>query len=1372
MSSMDNVNMKIDDWWLIPNNEEERKLEVTRSVTIKKYPAPKIINIKTIEIVNIHSIKKQKINYSIFKKPKPYVIAKRKFLCEFYQRPVLQRINNLPTTSNNNANNLIKDKKLDYKNDRIKICKGFVKSIVDRFSTNNNADDIKNNTIRKRTYGLGDNHQSPVNDHQSKIQRLIEPIIESNEELESPRLVEAFINTSSYKKTKIYDNTSSDDDFSDFKMLPQTPDDTFVIDTNNDELKISSSSDHTMTHSSDMITVKENIENINNKLSKIHDDKHDDDCLNDTVVVMNDSPEKNSSISNENNDQLMMKTIKIEEDSIVDEKEENISISNENNDQLMMKTIKIEENSVVDEQEELIVDIKTEINDEEVDVKEENENELITDIKTEITEEINSSFDNINWLDDSFDKMEKSFPAEIPDNQYWRFSSPIQQIYNREDSVSEVINSMNENLTPSKVIFSNKLRETNNSSKYYLDSNQMSLIYSLTPTANDDDDIDYDNIDDNNLTKEHFNCGRENCSGCLITSISNNHNFSNENIDNDYSDYLWDDIIKSNDNSTNDVINLNKTIDLFDNSIQSNTTNESGDINIDINLSNNNNIEYKNEPISPTDSIENDRCSTGGCSLFGSDLLELPHATFLEIQQSNDHVFHNDIVNSANEIIAGIDEREKIVKAESIVQSIVNNIESLNINSVETIVVENNSTVDDENFNNKTFDIDDDTDVIIVEEIIHHIIDKNDIINTKILTSMESIDLKKMKENTNAELKELSTNENNNNLNNLFDKDEENLSIDNEEIQEQDSGLATSPDDFINEVKLIVDDATNENAMRENLETIVSSCNEVEIIENFKNDNDKFKHYTNQMKIIANTSDINILDVSVIEGNLSTPTDTNLETCSESVKQFINRFKKIIDGDNCSNDNSLCQNLPSEENNNSNESNNTERSMEEISSSIEINLSVEKSVIAIEDSLDNETTNEQISSGDTDTKSDNSNEKINSTFKTFCMIQYETTNNQIDDNNNDNTVELYDDQDSMETSISSVKEDKLITLWDLNENERECNWNKIRSNEGIPSFINYEKIDDDVTLERTISIDDLNSKNFDDKSFKKQVQQDDSNDILYELIERKDSLEPIPEMNEDVADESMEDTENIDHSLEPIIEADEGTTNESSNDDIEDVRINSTSEFLSCNDDTTMYFETGNDSVANTLSPDGCYASCQTTNTGTQTVQSLKSESDDDQSSYDSLEKLSALKDKKYTLNFDDACDALNNINNSIKKCSNCKKLLTENTVDDSNENLINNVVVDDDDDQPIICSSCTMILSLDTQEFIRIESIVKSEEDIKLSYDNSLIKIDIPKYEDTSLYRIVSTCSFTDNMSTCSTSFDESFDLDEIICSIKMLFN
>ncbi|CAG5087544.1 Similar to hts: Protein hu-li tai shao (Drosophila melanogaster) [Cotesia congregata] len=252
-----------------------------------------------------------------------------------------------------------------------------------------------------------------------------------------------------------------------------------------------------------------------------------------------------------------------------------------------------------------------------------NEKNLITETES-ISPEL---IDNLEWFNEPLDSLESSFAKELNDSQPWRFSSPLVsgKKYQREDSMTEVIDSINVNLTPSKSMRSLNfhLPSSDASMKYNLNSSHMSVIYSLTPTAE---------IQDGEEGNEHIYCGKK-CPQCLILAPIE----SLSPTDHD-SFYIWDDPIAEDEEKEDNVVDLNKTIDLFDNSIEleANVTHESADF-------------------------------------------ELP-----EIKVEDEGEFHKDIETTVNEIIEGLEERATLIEANRLVDNVIDSA-CIEVNAVKSL---------------------------------------------------------------------------------------------------------------------------------------------------------------------------------------------------------------------------------------------------------------------------------------------------------------------------------------------------------------------------------------------------------------------------------------------------------------------------------------------------------------------------------------------------------------------------------------------------------------------------------------------------------------------------------------------------------------
>ena len=187
----------------------------------------------------------------------------------------------------------------------------------------------------------------------------------------------------------------------------------------------------------------------------------------------------------------------------------------------------------------------------------------------------------------------------------------------RQDSIVEVIYGMNGNITPSKIIMSN-LPDTDFSFKYSLDSTNMSLIYSLTPTPEDDSQCDDQRDEECTMCNENLSIDKPTSLHSSATSVHDED-----------SEFIWQDIFAN-------KKNINETIDLSPE------------------------IECASDIICDEDHESNN----------GSDILELPKSTILELKEINDESFKQDISKSADEILADLRDAEIFVCASNIVDEV------------------------------------------------------------------------------------------------------------------------------------------------------------------------------------------------------------------------------------------------------------------------------------------------------------------------------------------------------------------------------------------------------------------------------------------------------------------------------------------------------------------------------------------------------------------------------------------------------------------------------------------------------------------------------------------------------------------------------
>ncbi|XP_066586227.1 uncharacterized protein hts isoform X2 [Prorops nasuta] len=252
----------------------------------------------------------------------------------------------------------------------------------------------------------------------------------------------------------------------------------------------------------------------------------------------------------------------------------------------------------------------------------------------------------------------------------------------RQDSIVEVIDNIKTNI-PVSMIKVPALLNTDLSLKYNLDSTKMSLIYSLTPSSE--------------LETSHW----------VSTDTFNgldDSTFDNPSIQ---FDYTVDDNV-STDGSTRDEISDYIWCDLE-------TGTNFGDCkSVDCDLNN-------------SDHVESDNSSNQG-----SDILELPTSTVLQLKENNEEVFCNGINSTVNEIIDELYVREACVYVANIVDEILKNASQF---------LENKKVNKEEEFMDvKAAEVEDDGKLFVISEIIHHIIDQADFApksSSKLLNEVE-----------------------------------------------------------------------------------------------------------------------------------------------------------------------------------------------------------------------------------------------------------------------------------------------------------------------------------------------------------------------------------------------------------------------------------------------------------------------------------------------------------------------------------------------------------------------------------------------------------------------------------------------------------
>lgn len=174
------------------------------------------------------------------------------------------------------------------------------------------------------------------------------------------------------------------------------------------------------------------------------------------------------------------------------------------------------------------------------------------------------------------------------------------------DEIAKIVESIDRNITSSRTEL-DTLPDTNTCVKYNLNSTNMSLIYSLTPPAdvgheeNDNDDTSWDLATCRDLWD--------------LESLSDSFSYNSYEP---LADYIWIEPITANDSA-----NLQRPEE---------RGSSSGSSNLDL---------------EQLEQLERH-------SANGSDILELPRCTILELKDIDGEVFHNGINESANEIIADL----------------------------------------------------------------------------------------------------------------------------------------------------------------------------------------------------------------------------------------------------------------------------------------------------------------------------------------------------------------------------------------------------------------------------------------------------------------------------------------------------------------------------------------------------------------------------------------------------------------------------------------------------------------------------------------------------------------------------------------------
>lgn len=274
--------------------------------------------------------------------------------------------------------------------------------------------------------------------------------------------------------------------------------------------------------------------------------------------------------------------------------------------------------------------------------------------------------------------------------------------YFRLDSLAEVINSVKIDITPTKMLLS-MLPESNISSKYNLDSENMSIIYSLTPT-NESDDVAI-----KKKVKRMESCNTEDRS-----------------VHDEESDYMWVDLVTS--ETKQDGFGSNETIDLLDSSMESlnNVSDQGSDI-----------LEL------PYSTVKELR-ETEGAS-FNRDIRSVANQIIADL---GDIEMYAKASNFVDEILYDISclKLDRNYSEKELSDVVQEKLEALGVAKD----IANRLVSDLPCYEHKDAPSSND-EVIVVQEIVHHVIDN--LASSE--SSPDSYNWKRVKESTNSELKEM-----------------------------------------------------------------------------------------------------------------------------------------------------------------------------------------------------------------------------------------------------------------------------------------------------------------------------------------------------------------------------------------------------------------------------------------------------------------------------------------------------------------------------------------------------------------------------------------------------------------------------------------
>ena len=336
-------------------------------------------------------------------------------------------------------------------------------------------------------------------------------------------------------------------------------------------------------------------------------------------------------------------------------------------------------------------------------------------------------------LDFTFSEIDKNSDFNSTCNTSTSFFSDddlVMRRISRRDSIAEVVSSIDVNFKPTNKLIFDTLADTENSIKYNLDSQNMSLLYSITPP-----------YDIANSSKDTT----------IAEDISEDNETNSEDVVLEGNEDIW---INYSNTDAKENINLNKTVEL-----------------------------------SETSFVSNASCQMSVISNQGSDILELPSSTYLEVQKSSDELFHKNMSSSVNQLLAEIDDADIYAKAENFIDELIFDVNRLKLtrdisnyskSELHDLIQEKVSSVKyarktvkklvgnrpykdvDNSASSKVSNLSEESSMVesledgvyVIKELIYHVVDK-DSLGKCDYKSKRIVTDKKVKESMNIELKGL-----------------------------------------------------------------------------------------------------------------------------------------------------------------------------------------------------------------------------------------------------------------------------------------------------------------------------------------------------------------------------------------------------------------------------------------------------------------------------------------------------------------------------------------------------------------------------------------------------------------------------------------